>query len=236
MHLLTITIALFLCIGNASAAHLSPFQADYEFRVNGMVLGETTFDLSRENEYRWIYTHSTRPMGILAGIQRDRRERSIFILDNGYPQPVEFQGRDALRSKPREGFLRFDWGASIVSGAWNGQPWQVPLEGIVHDPLTYQLAIMLDLAKGASALNYLVAEDAKLKSYHFEITGKETLQTLAGPFDTVRLERTQDSDKRRTILWCAPILSYLPVKIEQQDSGTHYVMVLRAITGLSSTH
>ena len=236
MHPFILPIVLFLLFWSATAAALSPFQAGYEFRINGMVLGETTFNLSRENDNRWIYSSSTRPMGILVGIQRDRKERSIFVLHKGYPQPLEFQGRDGLRSKPREGFLHFDWNAGTISGTWNSQPWQAPLEGVVHDPLTYQLAIMFDLEKEKQVLNYLVAEDAKIKSYHFQIAGKEILQTPVGQFDTLRVERIQDSDKRQTILWCAPILAYLPVKVEQQDSGTHYVMVLQSIAGLNGTH
>ncbi|CAK0742647.1 conserved hypothetical protein [Gammaproteobacteria bacterium] len=223
-------LLFFPMIGNA--AGLPSFHANYELRVNGMVLGETIFELSKEGGNRLIFTHSTRPTGILAGIDRGRKDRSILILHEDSLRPVEFQGFNTLRGKPREGSLHFNWSAGTVEGIWNNQPWRADLKETFHDPLSYQLAIMLDLAKGKKNLHYLIAEDARIKSYHFRITGNESRKTIAGAFDTVRVERVQDSDKRHTILWCAPTLSYLPVQVEQQDAKTNYLMVLRKVEGL----
>ncbi len=226
-------LLLLLFIGNVAADEQVPFQADYEFRVNGMALGATAITLVRETEARWVYTDYTHPTGLLAAIGRDRREVSTLTLHDGSPRPLDFQGHDGFRSKPRAGTLHFDWNVGVVSGTWNNAPWSAPLTETFHDPLSYQLAIMHDLAQGKQTMDYLIAEDAKVKSYHFRMVGQETTTTLAGRFETVRVEREQDSDKRHTTLWCAPSLAYLPVQVEQQDGGTRYGMVLRTIEGFA---
>ncbi len=228
-------LLLFCFASNALAADLTPFRANYEFRVNGIVVGATVVSLSPDADGHWIYTDETHPTGIglLLGSNRSRREYSLVSIHEGSPRPLEFQEHDGLRGKTREGLLHFDWKAGVVSGTWNDVPWNAPLQETFHDPLSYQLAIMMDLAKGKRIMNYLIAEDAKIKPYQFRAVAQASIPTLAGPFDTVRVELVQDSDKRYTILWCAPALAYLPVQVEHLDSGNRYAMVLRTIAGMA---
>ena len=228
---LLLSVPLWMFAGRATATEIAPFHAEYEFRVNDMALGATTVVLSAAPDGRWMYTDVTRPTGLLSALHRERRESSTLTFVKGSPRPLEFQGHDSFRSKPREGALHFDWEAGTVSGTWNNVPWSTPLENTFHDPLSYQLAIMSDLARGKQSMDYLITDDAKIKPYHFRVAGQETIQTLMGPFETVRVERAQDSDKRHTTLWCAPALTYLPVQVEQQDGNTRYAMLLRTLTG-----
>ncbi|MCK4587906.1 MAG: DUF3108 domain-containing protein, partial [Gammaproteobacteria bacterium] len=62
-----------------------------------------------------------------------------------------------------------------------------------------------------------VADGGKLKSYDAVIQKTETIETPAGEFETIRVNR--DDGKRVTTLWCAPDLNYLPVRIEHYKKG-----------------
>ena len=48
---------------------------------------------------------------------------------------------------------------------------------------------------------------------------KKTVQTKAGQFDVVGIEHQKEGSSRKTTLWCAPELDYLPVIIEQHRKG-----------------
>jgi hypothetical protein len=64
----------------------------------------------------------------------------------------------------------------------------------------------------------------------FEIGGAQTVQTLAGTFETLRLIRVPrfESDARLT-LWLAPKLGYLPVQMRQdQSDGLSFELHLRS--------
>jgi hypothetical protein len=49
------------------------------------------------------------------------------------------------------------------------------------------------------------------------VVGKETLELPAGTFETVKILRLRENKKRETLVWCAPALNYLPVRIWQRE-------------------
>ncbi|MGD8630929.1 MAG: DUF3108 domain-containing protein, partial [Gammaproteobacteria bacterium] len=85
------------------------------------------------------------------------------------------------------------------------------------DKLASQLAMMLALRAGKTDMAFNIADDGKLREYRFKVVGKETLELPAGTFDTVKITRLRDNNKRETYVWCAPELNYLPVRIWQRE-------------------
>ena len=72
----------------------------------------------------------------------------------------------------------------------------------------------------------------ELKDYSFAIAGEEVLNTALGKLKTVRLQRI--GDRRDTTVWCAPQLSYLPVRLEQQDTdGSELTMQITSVQGIA---
>jgi hypothetical protein len=78
-----------------------------------------------------------------------------------------------------------------------------------------------------------VADGGRLKTYHFEWQGVETINIPAGTFDTVRLRRVHG--KTTTTIWCARKLNFLPVRIQQKKRGdSASVAVLESVQGLGN--
>ena len=76
-----------------------------------------------------------------------------------------------------------------------------------------------------------LADGGKPKRYRIYIRNEETVNVPAGEFDTVRIEQEADNTRRKTILWAAPDLHYLPVKIMREESnGALYYSVLESVT------
>ena len=61
------------------------------------------------------------------------------------------------------------------------------------------------------------AERGKVKTYVVKREGEERIETALGRLDTVRISRSAGDD-RKTTVWAAPELRYLPARIEHRDS------------------
>ena len=79
--------------------------------------------------------------------------------------------------------------------------------------------------------HFRVADGGKLKDFRIHVRGRETLDVPAGHFETVRVEKTPEYGNRKTYLWLAPSLGYLPVRIMRiEDNGARYYSVLERVS------
>ena len=56
------------------------------------------------------------------------------------------------------------------------------------------------------------------REYRYRVVGKETLDLPAGTFRTVKVTKLRKDIDQETIIWFAPALHYLPVRIWRRDS------------------
>ena len=83
------------------------------------------------------------------------------------------------------------------------------------DPLLMQMALAIDLAGGQERLAYRVPRQGRIKTYVFERAGEETIVLEAGSFRTQKLVRVDD-EIDRSVIWSAPDLGYLAVRISKE--------------------
>ncbi len=208
------------------------FTAVYAVKTSGMTIGETKRVLSHNGEY-YQFESITRPKGVARLLTSGQVvERSQWNFFHGQPRPEHYTFFNSGSKKNRNVKLDFDWDKNRVINTINGEPWSMPLEHGTQDKLLYQLRIMQDLPTSKTMLRYPVADGGKLKYYDIEIIGKERIRTKLGTFDTIRLRRTKGS--RKTTLWCAEQLGYLPVRIEQQkNDDSPVIATLTSVSGIT---
>ncbi len=208
------------------------FSAEYVLKRNGVSLGNATRSLRTAGEGRYIFESVTYATGMIAWFVKDRiEERSIWTFHEGQVRPLEYVYNRHGGKKARRVKLLFDWGRGVVTNNIDGDPWRMDIPAGTQDKLLHQLAIMQDLKKGRTDLQYNVADGGRLKNYRFEVLGEEMMNTPLGKFKTVKIERLDD--KRDTIVWCAPALNYLPVRLEQQETdGSRLSMDIQSVKGL----
>ena len=236
-----ILFCLLWLTGISQAAPLpAQFTAVYALKKTGLIIGETKRTLSRlpggqdGNSAQFQFESITRPKGI-ARLFTDGQvvERSVWQFHQNRPRPEQYTFFNSGSKKKRRVRLDFDWQNKQVINTINGEPWSMALEYGTQDKLLYQLRIMQDLPAAGSSLRYPVADGGKLKYYDIEILGKESIRTNLGTFDTVRLRHTKG--KRKTTLWCAEQLGYLPVRIEQQkNDDSPVVATLTSVSGITA--
>jgi Protein of unknown function (DUF3108) len=226
----------------ASSSHATPlphrFTATYDVKKAGITVGETKRVLSRvsnQSGTQYQFESITRPAGIARLLTNGQVvERSLWNYHQNKPRPQQYTFFNSGSKKNRNVRLDFDWAKHQVINTINGEPWAMPLEHGTQDKLLYQLRIMQDLPTTKTTLHYPVADGGKLKYYDIKVIGKERIRTKLGIFDTIRLRHTKGS--RKTTLWCAEQLGYLPVRIEQQKNNDGPVVAtLTSVSGIVST-
>lgn len=214
--LCTLGALLVLCV-NAEARTPRPYLAEYEAHAYGQNVGTATRRLEKTAD-GWRLSISSEAQLLFLSSKRHEVSELRHSADGW--QSLSYQIQDQGPRKTKTGSQRYDWGAKVIKGERDGAPWQLPLLQQTFDPASYQLQLSDDLAAGKTALNYPLVSRGKLKTYHFKRLGEERLDTPAGKLATVKLEKpAAPEDDESTVIWFAPTLDHLPVRIEHRKNG-----------------
>jgi len=201
----------------ADAHRPSPFIAVYAVEAGGVGAGRMTRTLALTAGDGYRFTAVIEAEGLVALLKPTRIvEESAGHWDDAHPVTARYSNSKISGKKRKETVIDFDWQAARSHATINGTPVEAALEPGAIDKLSYQLALMRDLAAGVTALNYRVADAGGGKEYRLERRADERVQAAGASYDTVPVAYARD-DGRRTVLWCARQLDYLPVRIEYTE-------------------
>jgi hypothetical protein len=205
--------ALLFAVSAAAAADLTPHRAEYKVKIS-VVSGQLNTEL-RAVESGFVATHAIKPVGVSRVITNGRMEvSSEFTTDADGVKPVSFHEVDTIKDEP-EVRLSFDWTTNVASGTVGEDDVTIELEGISHDNVSIQYALMHDLLNGGAQETYILFDVDKMRVAHVRNIGTKTIKTKAGSYEVVGIQHQKEGSSRVTTLWCAPVLGYLPVVIEQ---------------------
>jgi hypothetical protein len=209
---------------------LKPFAATFSVKRNIIPLGKLELQLTLNEKGQYHYHAHTLPGKLVGWLSADEIiEESYGELKNGAIKPASYTFNDRGDEDERAE-LKFDWPMGEVHTTSGGVTWSQSIVAGVQDRLSQQLSVRLDLAEGRKDISYQVADGGKLKRYRFLVEGEEEIDTPYGQMRCLRIKRSKESRKPDYTIWFAPELDYLPVKIERQQSGRLYRMVLDEIT------
>lgn len=155
----------------------------------------------------------------------DIRESVDFRWEDGQIIPEQYRYRlDGLLVRDRSRALNFNWDADTLSGSYEGESFTIPMEARALDPLGFQLQLRQDLKAGKREMSYTVADGDGFDTDRFAVIGEETRSTFSGDLETLKVEKVRDDDsKRETLMWFAPELDYLLVRLVQvEPDGSRY--------------
>lgn len=236
-----------LLTGGLRAEHstepVPTYEAQYEVRYKGRRIGESVQRVVREDaagsaDSRPVYRFeaTTAATGLAKLLRRQPiMEESTFEVDGEAVRPIKFTLDDGTRKGEDDVTVEFDWAAETARVATASGVTELPIEPGVYDRATLQVALMLELAHGEEPDRHELIDDDSVKTYTYEIGGRETLVTPAGEHETIRITQRREGSSRHTIIWAAPALGHLPVKIEQRRDGeTLTTLTLESVAGLSA--
>ncbi|HET9679270.1 MAG TPA: DUF3108 domain-containing protein [Gammaproteobacteria bacterium] len=216
--ILVITTAAlhFTAVAQAADAPLPFYQATYEVSHGSIHAANTRFTLERGEKERYVYHSKAWPVGLLALFRDDViTEKSIFTLHDDDIRPLTFKYRHQGSDENRRQTLQFDWTADVVHSNYRGDKATIALESGMLDHLLVQLAVMRDVAANSLPEEYVVLDRNVVKHYQVKRTGKADVETQAGTFNTVIVQRLDDD--KTVLFWLAPKLNYVPVRMELRE-------------------
>lgn len=216
-HIALVATALLLAVTTAMARDLTPHRAEYKVRIS-VLSGQLNTEL-RKTDNAYMATHVVKPTGVSRVFARGRMEvSSEFIQDDDGIRPVAYHAVDTIGDDP-EALISFDWEANKALGKVGDEDVVLQLDGLAHDTVSIQYALMLDLINERPKANYVLFDVDEMRTADVRNVGTKTVKTRAGKFEVVGIQHQKVGSSRTTTLWCARELDYLPVIIEQHRKG-----------------
>ena len=206
-----VALLLALSAGNAFAAALVPFTADYQASYMGMQ-ANGVMTLAAENGGKWRYTLQVKNQ--LAELSQS----TLFDEQNGRLRPLSSRDASVIPFKRRAVEARYDWGSSQATWSGDVKPERrgpVTLQNGDMDGLLINLAIARDVAAG-KPLNYRLVEDGRAKPMSYQIAGKESVTVEGRTQEATKVVR--GDGKRQIVAWVVPGVP-VPVRIVQRENG-----------------
>ncbi len=207
-------------------AQLAPFSAKYSATLDLLIdlPVEATRRLEQSPSGIWYFTSEAKTT-----VARQSESSTLRFEDQGW-SPVSYKFNRSVFGRKRELSINFDAERQRITTVAKQQPWVQAYERGVQDKLSYQLQLREDLLAGRDELSYRIADGGRVKTYRFVRSGRETLTTPAGTFDCLRLQLERGEDQQQTLIWMAPALDYLTVRLLRVDaSGREHFLNLKSL-------
>ncbi|HZR38272.1 MAG TPA: DUF3108 domain-containing protein [Nevskia sp.] len=223
-----LALATFAALADAAPETSLPnLDYTYDGDAMGLSLGQVHISLKPEGAagcYR--YTNTSNPSGLVKMLYGSANQASLFCLKDGRIRSQHFES--VLDSDPRQSYtLDFDWDKHTVTDN-KGQVRSIPDDAI--DSFALQQAVRLWVLAHAGDAKPPVAEftmvdNKNLTHYQFKFSGHQKIDTPAGSFDTLLMERIDNPDKIGRF-WLAPDRGYMPVRTETKGGKALVTLVL----------
>lgn len=201
------------------AATLPDFEASYILKRGSLRIGTSTIALQTEVDGGYLYKSHSWPSRWLSWLLKDQlHESSRGSITPAGIRPDKYHYLRSGGSRELEQNLSFDWDEKTVRNHVEGSLWKMDIPAGTIDKLASQLGVMLALQQDKKDVTFNIADDGELEEYRYQVVDHETLEVPAGTFATVKIAKLHGNKKRKTHVWCAPALNYLPVRIWQRET------------------
>lgn len=212
-----ITISMILSGQTFAGDFLTPHKAEYKVKIS-IISGKLSTEL-RRTENGYVARHIIRPVGFSRLLTRGSMDvTSEFSSGPDGIVPISYTAINSIRNDP-EVNLRFDWSTNVATGTVGEEDITLQLDGISHDSVSIQYALMHDLMNGGAEAKYALFDVDNIRVANITNIGVRNVRTKAGKYRAIGIQHQKEGSSRTTTLWCVEELDYLPVIIEQHRKG-----------------
>jgi hypothetical protein len=191
------------------------YTAKYSVISRGATVGEAVYTLTRSGQ-NWEFRAHAKPSRMVSlFIDTEIDEYSRLEVHDGSLRPLQYRYEKGAGKPQDRKMLQadYDWqtgSLNVSNGATNRK---LTLNPTTYDPMSAQLAVIQCVKNDCGNMDYRVLDEMELQQRIFERDGTEAVQTALGDHNAVKV--TYRKGSRRTIMWLALDLHYIPVKIQQ---------------------
>ncbi len=211
----------------AAAAPLANLDYSYSASWGGMGVGQVEVSLRPEGAAGcYKYTNTSNPSALVRALYGSPNQTSLFCLKDGQIRSQHFES--VLQGDDKQSYkLDFDWSKHTVTDQ-NGQVRTIPDDAVDSFALQQAVRLWIQAHAGDSTpptAEFTMVDNKNLTHYQFKFSGHQKIDTPAGSFDTLLMERIDNPDKQGRF-WLAPDRGYMPVKIETKNGGKPMVSMV----------
>ena len=211
-------------------ATLNGFHTVYELRYSAL-RADATVDLKpvdTPNEY--LYSVTTRTRGI-ARLMRPGTASEIarFRYDENGFQPLSYRLDDGVAKAENDSNIEFNWETGTATSTHEIETVELPISAGMLDRLTADIAAIHKLRNGETLTGFDLVDRNEIRRYEYTLQGEETIKVPAGTFKAVKYLRSRPGSSRATLIWFAPDMEYLPIKITQLKRGKPVIEMLATL-------
>ncbi|MEX0739755.1 MAG: DUF3108 domain-containing protein [Pseudohongiella sp.] len=212
----------------------TPYEAGYEARARGLSTDAYRHLLQTgDNVYQLSHGLSLKVLG--ANLITVAETSHFYWLDSG-AVPVSYAFRQSGLRK-REETISFDWESGSASVSRDDRQSETAISAGLLDNLSFtaqmsaQLNARPELLVPGTTLEYEILDGTEPEMQTYQISARETVDTLAGPLDTVMIERVREPEAdRSTIIWLALAHEFVLAKLVQIEEGDRTELLLETLT------
>ncbi len=220
-----------------TAKTLPAYRAVYEAYYGGRRVGVSEFSVVRIAESANAYEF--RSVSRLAGLYRllapgAVEEVSAFVYEGGRVRPLSYSLSGSRRGND-DFSIAFDWEQGIATTVVEDVSATTELVPGIFDRSSLQVVLMLR-GENDGPRDFMLLDRDGLETHEVRADGEETLETPLGRLPTRKSIQQRLNSSRRTLIWSAPNLHGLPVRIERQNRGeTRTALQLQSVEWLEPT-
>ena len=223
---IAIILAMFVYVRPALSDY-TVSTAKYSLHSKGLIVAEMQRHHMTLANGNHKFSSETKTVGLAVFFRDDHIiETTEWKQNENIIEPVKYSYQHTSKKKNRKVEITFDKNNQRIINSINDDKWTLPYNSGVYDKLLYQIVLKNELMTGIIPDEYAIADGGKIKAYRFSFLGKETIQTKLGDLETIKLSLHKDNKERKTILWCAESLGFLPVKVENTEKNGDQVTAI----------
>jgi hypothetical protein len=200
---------------------IATYRATYELFEGDKRLGQSVQTLNYDTESRqYTFESQSRFRGLLRlAAPRHVVERSEFVITNEAIRPAAFTYEDGTRRGRRNIALSFDWNSGTMKVERREGAGDIPIEPATLDRGSVRVALMHDVAHGNVTGTHALADPDVIRAYDYVIEASEKIETALGEVMAHRIRQQRGGSSRHTLIWLAPSLSFVALRMEQHREG-----------------
>ena len=232
-HLFLLYLLFYSHIGLADEDVPDFFEVNYTLYSNDTKIGLMERRFFKDDAGNYIFRSESKTTGLVSIFRKDQIiEESNWHFINANFTPLHYIYQHTGGKRDRDVEINFDWDKKKIFNRVNDSIWHMETQPGILDKLLYQLVIMAKLKAGQIPEKFTIADGGKIKQYLFEFIDDEIIDTPIGQLKTMKLQRHKPNSDRKTLLWCAYELDFLPIKvINTEKKGRLTTAIIESLNG-----
>lgn len=204
---------------NSSIPQIKPYNLDYSIDLGGIKI-KVNHQLKFAHNHYELRTKAKNFLGKITEYSSFKTSKTGNII------PAEYSKRQKTLMDVRSESMQFDWDQKILKYSVDDTSSTMDLLPNQFDRISLNQQARIDAASGKKNFSYTITRKGQLKQFHFQVIGREIVNTSTGSFNSLLLERHENDTAKKAKIWLALDWDFIILKMETFEKNSKKILVL----------